>query len=308
MSWFKRLKDGLKKSSTKVTESITAVIKKRKLDDAVLEELEESLIQADLGVSMAAQVCAKLAKTRFNQEVSDDEVKQVLAEEIINVLEPKAKPLTIDSTHKPFVILVVGVNGSGKTTTIGKLGKNYQAQGFKVRFVAGDTFRAAAVEQLQEWGQRFNIPVSRGAANSDAAALAYSAIEEAKSAGEDIVLVDTAGRLQNKANLMEELSKIVRVIKKFDPSAPHSCLLVLDATTGQNAHSQVKLFGEIAGLTGLVMTKLDGTARGGVLVSLAKEFDYPIHAIGVGEKADDLQPFSAQDFANQLVGLDQTQA
>ncbi len=299
--WFKRLTSGLHRSSNKISEGITSIILKRKLDEAALEELEELLISADLGVEMAANVTSSLAKTRFNQEVSQEEIRATLAQAITTVLTPIAKPLQIDTSHKPFVILMVGVNGSGKTTTIGKLGKLWQEQGHQVRFVAGDTFRAAAVEQLQKWGERFNIPVTTGAPNTDAAGLIYRALEESKLAKDDILIVDTAGRLQNKAHLMAELSKMGRVIKKVDATAPHSCLLVLDATVGQNAHSQVKAFAEATELTGLVMTKLDGTARGGVLVSLAQKFPYPIHAIGVGEGAEDLRPFVAEDFAQAIV-------
>ncbi len=299
--WFSKLKSGLQRSSSKITEGITSIVSKRKLDDAALEELEELLISADFGVETATHVTQALAKTRFNQEVSQDEIREVLAAEIEKVLAPLAKPLEINKSYSPHVILMVGVNGSGKTTTMGKLGKLWKQQGYRVRFVAGDTFRAAAVEQLQKWGDLTNIPVISGAANCDAAGLIFGALEESKSAGDDILLVDTAGRLQNKSYLMQELGKIARVIKKVDPSAPHSCLLVLDATVGQNAHSQVKTFAETVDLTGLVMTKLDGTAKGGVLVSLAQKFPYPIHAVGVGEGIDDLQPFSAQEFAKAVV-------
>lgn len=299
--WFSKLKSGLQRSSNKLTEGITSIVTKRKLDDAALEELEDLLITADLGVEMAAQVTQALAKSRFNQEVSQDEIRDVLATEIEKVLTPIAKPMVIEASHKPHVILMVGVNGSGKTTTMGKLGKLWQEQGHQVRFVAGDTFRAAAVEQLQTWGERTQIPVVTGAPNCDAAGLIYQALEESKQTGDDILLIDTAGRLQNKSDLMAELSKIARVIKKVDPSAPHSCLLVLDATVGQNAHSQVQIFAQTVDLTGLVMTKLDGTAKGGVLVSLAQKFPYPIHAIGVGEGVDDLRPFSAEEFAKAVV-------
>lgn len=302
MSWFKKLKEGLQRSSEKLTTGIVDIVTKRKLDDDVLEELEELLIQADLGLPMAARVTEHLSKTRFNQEVSDIEIKQVLADKVSEVLQRKAGNLELVNT-KPHVILVVGVNGSGKTTTIAKLGKYWQEQGKQVRMVAGDTFRAAAVEQLQAWGRTLDIPVECGAQNSDAASLAYSSYEKAISLGDDVLIIDTAGRLHNKSNLMDELEKIVRVIKKLDDSAPHSCLLVLDATTGQNAHAQVKAFGEIAKINGIIMTKLDGTAKGGVLVSLAESYPYPIYAIGVGEGIDDLRPFQADEFAKQLVGL-----
>ncbi|MEN8236034.1 MAG: signal recognition particle-docking protein FtsY [Pseudomonadota bacterium] len=299
--WFSKLKLGLQRSSNKLTEGISAIVTKRKLDDAALEALEELLISADLGVETALKVTQALAKTRFDQEVSQDEIRSVLAAEIEKVLTAVAKPLVLDAALKPYVILLVGVNGSGKTTTMGKLGKLWQGQGHQVRFVAGDTFRAAAVEQLQKWGERTQIPVVTGKPNCDAAGLIYQALEQSKQAGDDILLIDTAGRLQNKVDLMAELGKIARVIKKVDASAPHSCLLVLDATVGQNAHSQVETFAKTVDLTGLVMTKLDGTARGGVLVSLAQKFPYPIHAIGVGEGADDLRPFSASDFAKAVV-------
>lgn len=303
MNWFSKLKDGLKKSSSKITEGITAIVTKRKLDEEMLEELEELLITADLGVEMAASVTANLAKNRFNQDVSPEEVKKFLAQEIAKTIEPIAQELTIDTSKKPFVLMVVGVNGGGKTTTIGKLANYWAQQGLKVRVAAGDTFRAAAVAQLETWAKRANVPIVVGKANSDAASLAYTALEIAKKEGDDILIIDTAGRLQNKGHLMEELSKIERVIQKLDPEAPHSCVLVLDATTGQNAHSQVELFKETVKITGLALTKLDGTAKGGVLISLAQKHDLPVHAIGVGEGIDDLRPFNAHDFAKGLVGL-----
>lgn len=304
MKWFQKLKSGLQRSSNKITEGITAVIKKRKLNQDVLDELEELLISADLGINMAARFTNTLSKNRFNQEITDQEIRQALAEEVVKVLEPVTIPLAIDSHHCPHIILVVGVNGSGKTTTIGKLAKLWQSEGHQVRLVAGDTFRAAAVEQLQQWGKRLNVPVESGALKADAASLAFESIERSKKEKDDVLIIDTAGRLHNKSNLMEELSKILRVIKKVDSSAPHSCLLVLDATTGQNIHSQVEIFAREADINGLIMTKLDGTARGGVLVSIAEKFSYPIHAIGVGEGEDDLQPFQASSFARSLVGLE----
>ena len=303
MNWFSKLKDGLKKSSSKISEGITSIVTKRKLDDDMLEELEELLITADLGVEMAASVTANLAKNRFNQEVSPEEVKEFLAEEIAKTIEPIAQELIIDTSKKPFVLMVVGVNGGGKTTTIGKLANYWKSQGLKVRVAAGDTFRAAAVAQLEAWADRANVPIVVGKENSDAAGLAYSALEISKKESDDILIIDTAGRLQNKGHLMEELSKIERVIQKIDPEAPHSCVLVLDATTGQNAHSQVSLFKETVNLTGLALTKLDGTAKGGVLISLAQKHALPVHAIGVGEGINDLRPFNASDFAKGLVGL-----
>ncbi len=303
MNWFSKLKDGLKKSSSKLTEGITAIVTKRKLDEEMLEDLEELLITADLGVETAAKITANLSKNRFNQEVSPEEVKEFLAEEIAKTIEPIAQELIIDTSKKPFVLMVVGVNGGGKTTTIGKLAHYWKQQGFKVRVAAGDTFRAAAVAQLETWAKRADVPIVMGKEKSDAAGLAYSALEISQREGDDILIIDTAGRLQNKGHLMEELSKIERVIQKIDPDAPHSCLLVLDATTGQNAHSQVELFKKTVNLTGLALTKLDGTAKGGVLISLAQKHNIPVHAIGVGEGINDLRPFDAHDFAKGLLGL-----
>lgn len=302
-SWFGKLKAGLKRSSDKLTDGISAIVTKRKLDDAVIEELEELLISADLGVATASHFTATLAKNRFDQEVTDAEIKEALAQEIKELLAPVAQPLTIDPIHKPHVVLVVGVNGSGKTTTIGKLSKLWRGQGHQVRMVAGDTFRAAAVEQLQQWGQRADVPVEVAPQNSDAASLVYQSLVKSREQGDDVLVIDTAGRLQNKAHLMAELEKVRRVMQKVEATAPHSCILVLDATTGQNAHSQVEIFAQTAQIDGIIMTKLDGTARGGVLVSLAEKFKYPIHAIGVGEGEDDLRPFEAEDFAKSLVGL-----
>lgn len=302
-SWIKRLSEGLKKTSSAITEGISSIIHKRKLDVEVLEELEELLIKTDVGVHVSSQFIQEIANSRFNQEVTEEEIKQAIVDVLVPILKPVAKELVINPSHHPNVILVVGVNGSGKTTTIGKLAKQWQDQGHKVRLVAADTFRAAAVEQLQSWGSQANVPVESAAAKADAAGLAFDALEKSIKEEDDILIIDTAGRLQNKSNLMDELSKIRRVIQKLVPEAPHHCLLVLDATTGQNAHSQVQLFQETAQIDGLIMTKLDGTARGGVLVSIADKFKLPIYAIGVGESADDLRPFNPDEFARKLVGL-----
>ena len=296
-NWFQRLASGLKRSSDQLTGSIAAVFTKKKLDQAMLDDLEDILIQADFGVDMATTVTDALRRDRFDRDISSDEVRDVLAAEIVKVLEPVAQPLNIDAGHKPYVILMVGVNGTGKTTTIGKLASLYGAQGKKVMLAAGDTFRAAAIEQLQVWGQRTGAPVVTKPAGSDASGLAYEAVERAKAEGADILIIDTAGRLQNRDELMSELEKIIRVIKKVEPSAPHATLLTLDATTGQNALNQVEIFGKRAGVTGLVMTKLDGTARGGILVAIASKFALPVHFIGVGEGVDNLEAFAARDFA-----------
>jgi fused signal recognition particle receptor len=301
--WLARLRDGLTRSSSKIADGITGIFTKRKLDDAALEELEELLIAADLGPATAAKLVANLAKTRFGKEVSPEEVRGALAADVAAILAPVAKPLTLVPGATPTVVLVVGVNGSGKTTTIGKLAKLYRDEGRKVVLAAGDTFRAAAVEQLKIWGERTGATVIAREAGADPAGLAYDALERAKAEGADVLLIDTAGRLHNKANLMAELQKVIRVLKKLDPAAPHACLLVLDATTGQNAHSQVEVFREMTDISGLVVTKLDGTARGGVVVALASKFGLPIHAIGIGEGADDLRPFSADAFGRSLMGL-----
>ena len=300
--FFSRLKEGLSRSTQKISEGITAVFKKRRLDDEALEELEELLIAADLGVDAAARVIAAFRRTRFGKEVTDEEIKQALAEEIAAILAPVAKSLELDTAKKPHVILVVGVNGTGKTTTIGKMAQQYREQGKRVMMVAGDTFRAAAVEQLQVWGQRTGAPVVAGAQNADPAGLSFDALTRARADGADVLLIDTAGRLHNKNALMDELRKIIRVLRKHDDSVPHSVLLVLDATTGQNAVQQVKVFKEMVEVTGLVVTKLDGSARGGIVVALAETFGLPVHAVGVGEKASDLRPFNAMDFARGLVG------
>jgi fused signal recognition particle receptor len=302
--WFQRLKAGLTRSSGKLGEGIAGILTRRKLDDAALEELEELLISADLGVATAAKLTANLAKTRFDKEVAPEEVRQALAADIAAILEPVARPLLLDPARRPHVVLIVGVNGSGKTTTIGKLAKLYRDQGLGVLIAAGDTFRAAAIEQLQIWGERAGCPVIAKDPGADAAALAYEALEQARRRQDDVLLIDTAGRLHNKADLMAELQKVIRVLKKLDESAPHDCVLVLDATTGQNAHAQVETFKELVAVSGLVVTKLDGSARGGVLVALAEKFGLPVHAIGVGEAAEDLRPFKAEDFARALVGAE----
>lgn len=304
VGWFGRLKQGLKKSSTALTEGIAGIFTKKRLDASTLEELEDLLIMSDLGVTVSARVCARLAKNRFDKSISAEEVQKALAEEIGDIMEDVAKPLVVNQQNTPHVILMVGVNGAGKTTTIGKMAKQFKNQGKSVMLAAGDTFRAAAIEQLQVWGQRNDVPVISGNEGCDAAGLAYDAIEKARETNTDILMIDTAGRLQNKSHLMEELKKIIRVINKFDESAPHDTVLILDATTGQNAVLQTEVFLELAGITGLIMTKLDGTARGGVLVACAEKFKLPIHAIGVGETIDDLQPFNAADFSKMLVGVD----
>jgi fused signal recognition particle receptor len=303
-SWLQRLKRGLSRSSSKLGDGITGIFTRRRLDDTTLEELEELLISADMGTGIAAEVTGMLRKTRFGQEVSPEEVRAALADCILELVEPIAKPLRLDRTKQPHVVLVIGVNGSGKTTTIGKLAKQYSDAGLKVRLAAGDTFRAAAVEQLKIWAERTGCPITTRPAGADAAGLALDALNEAKAEGADLLLIDTAGRLQNRTDLMGELQKIVRVLKKGDPTAPHTVLLVLDATVGQNAHAQAEIFRDLIGVTGIAMTKLDGTARGGVLVSLAEKYGIPVHFIGVGETAEDLRPFEARSFARSLVGLE----
>ena len=328
MSFFKKLKDRMFRSSDKIGEGLEALVEatpeaaapepspkpgllarltgrsdepRRLLDDAMLESLEELLIQADMGVSTATRVTANIAEGRFGKRISTAELRQALSDEIARIMEPVARPLPL-YPQKPQVILVVGVNGSGKTTTIGKLAAQFKAAGKSVVIAAGDTFRAAAVEQLQVWGTRAGVPVLTAPEGSDPASLAFDALTKAQADGADLLLIDTAGRLQNRQDLMEELSKIVRVIRKKDPTAPHNTLLVLDASTGQNALNQVEIFSKIADVSGLVMTKLDGTAKGGVLVALADKFGLPIHAIGVGEQIDDLAAFDPDDFAKALVG------
>jgi fused signal recognition particle receptor len=302
-SWLARLREGLSRSSSKLATGIAGIFTKRKLDDAALQELEELLIAGDLGPATAAKLTAGLAKSRFDQEVTPEEVRGALAQEIAAILAPVARPLEIDPARKPHVILVVGVNGTGKTTTIGKLAKRFREEGRRVLLAAGDTFRAAAVEQLKIWGERTGAGVVARETGADAAGLAYDALAKAQAEGVDVLLIDTAGRLHNKADLMAGLQKIIRVLRKLDPEAPHDCLLVLDATTGQNAHQQVEIFRQMTEVTGLVVTKLDGTARGGVVVALAERFKLPVHAIGVGESADDLRAFDAESFARSLMGL-----
>ena len=305
-NWFQRLTSGLKRSSDQLTGNIAAIFTKKKLDQAMLDELEDILIQADFGVQTAVEVTEALRRDRFDRDVSAEDVREVLAAEIVKVLDPVAQPLDISGGQKPFVILMVGVNGTGKTTTIGKLAGLYAGQGRKVMLAAGDTFRAAAIEQLQIWGQRTGAPVVTRPAGSDASGLAYEAVERAKAEGADVLIIDTAGRLQNRDELMSELEKIIRVIRKVEPSAPHATLLTLDATTGQNALNQVEIFGQRAGVTGLVMTKLDGTARGGILVAIARKYRLPVHFIGVGEGVDNLETFAARDFAQAIARTAQT--
>jgi fused signal recognition particle receptor len=299
--WWKRLSGGLKRTSSSLGSSITALVTNRPLDPETLDALADELVRADLGEDLAARIVDALREGRYPQGISSEEVKAVLAGEIEKTLAPVAKPL--EFTARPFVILVAGVNGSGKTTTIGKLAARLRAEGKTVTLVAGDTFRAAAIDQLKIWGERTGAKVIAREPGSDAAGLAFDAITAAKSEGVEVVLVDTAGRLQNRAELMSELEKMVRVMRKVEPTAPHAVLLVLDATVGQNALSQVEIFGKIAGVTGLIMTKLDGTARGGILVAIAEKFGLPVHFIGVGEGVDDLAPFTARDFARAVVGL-----
>ena len=296
-SWFQRLKFGLSKTSSQLTSGITNVFTKRKLDAATIDDLEDILIQADLGVAMATRITDKISDGRFAKGVSADEVRAILANEVEAILTPVAKPLDINRGKQPHVILMIGVNGAGKTTTIGKLASQFQAQGKSVLVAAGDTFRAAAVDQLKVWAERTGATFISRDIGADAAGLAFDALTEAKTNGTDIVLIDTAGRLQNKEGLMDELEKVVRVMKKVDPEAPHDVLLVLDATTGQNALHQVEVFRERAGVTGIVMTKLDGTARGGILVAIAQAHGLPVHAIGVGEGVGDLAAFDAGEFA-----------
>jgi fused signal recognition particle receptor len=304
LSWWRRLSSGLKRTSSSLGTAVADLVTKRKLDRAMLDDIEDVLLRADLGTEVAARIAKAVGHGRYDKAISADDVKAVVASEVEKVLSAVAKPLVIDAAQKPFVILVVGVNGSGKTTTIGKLTQKLTAEGRSVMLAAGDTFRAAAIEQLKVWGERNKVPVIAGAQGSDSASLAFTAVTEARAAKTDVLLIDTAGRLQNKAELMVELEKVVRVIKKVEPSAPHAVLLVLDATVGQNALSQVEVFHRMAGVTGLVMTKLDGTARGGILVALAEKFKLPVHFIGVGEGIDDLAPFTARDFAQAIAGIE----
>ncbi|MDR1828933.1 MAG: signal recognition particle-docking protein FtsY, partial [Methylobacteriaceae bacterium] len=294
-TWWQRLKAGLDRTSLSLSRAISDLLTKRRLDATTLEGLEDALIQADLGVDVAAKITARIGEGRFDREISADDVRHILADEVEALLRDAAQPLVVDRGRKPFVILMVGVNGAGKTTTIGKLAAKFRADGLSVMLAAGDTFRAAAVEQLTIWGERTGSPVVSRPPGADSAGLAYDALASARDQGYDVLLIDTAGRLQNKANLMAELEKTIRVLKKLDDTAPHAVLLVLDATVGQNALSQVDAFRKTAGLTGLIMTKLDGTARGGILVAVAAKFALPIHYIGVGESVEDLEPFSAAE-------------
>jgi fused signal recognition particle receptor len=300
--FFSRLKQGLSRSAGALGENLTAIFTKKKLDAQTVADLEDALVRADLGTTLAARVAGAVAKGRYDSEISEPELRAVLAREVTSLLLPVQKSLTIDRSKAPYVILVAGVNGTGKTTTIGKLSQRFAREGHKIILAAGDTFRAAAIEQLQIWGTRTGAEVIARAPGSDAAGLAFDAVTRARAVGADVVLIDTAGRLQNKAGLMAELEKIVRVIRKLDTTAPHAVLLVLDATTGQNAISQVEAFKAAVPLTGLIMTKLDGTAKGGILIALADRFALPVHFIGVGEEADDLQPFDAAAFAKALTG------
>ena len=300
--WWKRLSGGLKRTSSALAGSIAGLTLRRKLDAATLEELEAVLIRADLGPELAARIVAALATARHEKGVTPEELQALLAHEIEKIMMPVARPLDINA--RPFVVLVTGVNGSGKTTTIGKLAARLRREGKTVMLVAGDTFRAAAIDQLKVWGERAGADVVAREAGADAAGLVFDALNLARKRGVDVVLVDTAGRLQNRTELMSELEKIVRVARKVDPAAPHAVLLVLDATVGQNALSQVEMFGRTAGVTGLAMTKLDGTARGGILVAIATRFGLPVHFIGVGEGLDDLAPFTAREYARAVVGLD----
>jgi len=304
-SWWQRLREGLSRTSSSLGRGIGDIFSKRKLDAGTLEELEDILIQADLGIDVAGRITQALGKGRYDKEIDPAEVKAVLAGEVETVLAGVARPLEIDTTKRPFVVLMVGVNGSGKTTTIGKLAAKFRAEGRSVMLAAGDTFRAAAIEQLKVWGERTGAQVIARDQGADAASLAFDALNEARIAGTDVLLVDTAGRLQNRTELMAELEKVIRVIRKLDAQAPHAVLLTLDATVGQNALSQVEIFGRTAGVTGLVMTKLDGTARGGILVAIAERFGLPVHFIGVGEAVDDLEPFTAREFARAIAGLDE---
>lgn len=303
--WFERIKQGLSRTAAPLVSGIGGLLTKKKLDRETLNDIEDLLIMADVGTKTAAALTAELAKEKFDKEVDSEEIRSFFADRIAAKLKPYARELKIDSDKKPFVILMAGVNGAGKTTTIGKLAHQYKKRGLKVRFAAADTFRAAAVEQLKVWGERTGCPVVSRPTGADAAGLVFDALAEARKNNDDVLFIDTAGRLQNKSELMEELQKIIRIIKKQIPDAPHACLQVLDATVGQNAHSQVKIFSEMIPVTGLILTKLDGTAKGGVTIALTDEFKLPVHLIGVGEQITDLQPFKAQDYARSLMGLAQ---
>ena len=301
-AWHKKLIGGFKKTSERLTENLTGLVTKSKLDAEALDEIEEALIVSDLGPAMAARIRAKLGDARYERGIDAEGVRQVVADEIASVLEPAAKPIEIDAFPRPQVILVIGVNGSGKTTTIAKLAHLFLEQDYGVMLAAGDTFRAAAIGQLKVWAERLGVPIVSGAEGGDAAGIVFDAVKEATAKGIDVLIVDTAGRLQNKTELMDELAKVKRVLGRINPASPHDVVLVLDATTGQNALSQIEVFKEVAGVTGLVMTKLDGTARGGVLVAAAEKFGLPIHAIGVGETLEDLRPFDARELAHIIVG------
>ena len=301
--WLRKLEAGLTKSSLSLTNSLNELLVKKKLDSQTLEEIQDVLITADLGVETARKISKKLASTRFGKDANPTEVRRVVADEIIEILSPVAQPLSLNPAHRPHVMLVCGVNGSGKTTTVGKLAHKFVEDGKHVMLAAGDTFRAAATEQLKIWGERAACPVVSKETGSDPAGLVFEAFQKARRDSADVLLIDTAGRLQNNTELMEELQKIIRVVQRFDKTAPHSCLLVLDATVGQNAHSQVEIFLRMVNVTGLILTKIDGSAKGGVLVSLAQKNGLPVHAIGVGEQPDDLQTFSATDFALSLLDI-----
>ena len=302
-SWSSRLLGGFRKTSGKLTENLTGLLTQSKLDDAALDSIEEALIISDLGPATAAQIRAKLASMRFERGLDDTGLRMAVAEELAEILRPVAKPLEIDAFPRPQVILVIGVNGSGKTTTIAKLAHLFLEQDYGVMLAAGDTFRAAAIGQLKVWAERLGVPIVFGKEGGDAAGIVYDAVKQATATGIDVLIVDTAGRLQNKTELMDELAKVRRVLGRLNPASPHNVVLVLDATTGQNALSQIQTFRDMAGVTGLVMTKLDGTARGGMLVAAAKEFGMPIHAIGVGEQMEDLRPFDADELARAIVGV-----
>ena len=303
-SWFSRLKEGLSASSNKVVSGITGIFTEKRLDEETLEQIEYLLISSDLGVNVASRLIKTLSEHKFDKQVSDREVRETFAKDIELILEPVAKPILIEQSLKPHVILVCGVNGSGKTTTIGKLAQQWKAEGKSVCLAAGDTFRAAAIEQLKVWGERTQTPVIIQPQGTDPAAVAYDAVKKSIDDNHDVLIIDTAGRLQNRAELMDELAKIVRVIQKTLPEAPHNCLLVLDGTVGQNAHSQVATFKEMVNVTGLIVTKLDGSARGGIIVALAEKFALPVHAVGVGEAIEDLRAFDPKIFAQSLMGLD----
>ena len=302
MSWLQKLKNGLGKTSAKVTCQLSSLLGRSKIDAASLEEVEDALIAADLGTQSAMRLAASMRKYKFDGPVTSEPLAAALSDGITEILEPVAVPIVLRDDARPHVILLVGVNGSGKTTTAGKLAQQWRSEGKSVMLAAGDTFRAAAIEQLQIWGELTGTEVIAGIQGGDAAALAYTAMEKAAATGTDVLIIDTAGRLQNRAELMDELAKIVRVIRKLDDSAPHNSIIVLDGTVGQNAISQVKAFREVADVTGLIVTKLDGSAKGGIVIALAEEFGIPVHAVGVGEGADDLQAFTARDFANALTG------